>query len=220
MANFIDLNSESTKHIKKEVANTAVSIGHNIAFIVENKSTTAKPDNYVSYFFVAASNGAAIQLRNDSKVLIKSMRLHKEYGVYFAPLITNKGTVEIKTASLFTDIVNNVDKLDTELGLDWLQVALRVRSVVEMRRVNAVSTEVTLARLTDWLEALDAIQDTEDRLLIAEFLLNNSVLGWDVLEKKAIIDYIKALQPTTQVATVATNNGSKNTAQQTVSTKE
>ena len=159
-------------------ADTLVNIAKNAAriqqaiAIISRQTDTSKTSKVDNFLFIAANDGSSIRLRNDSKQLLE-LNLSLSEGLSYETPSTKDGSPNIALIDLIAGISKHSYKLNTELGLDWLIVALSVYNAVYMRRIDAVSTTIEYATITDWIDAIEKINEIS-AIRIINWLINQS----------------------------------------------
>ena len=159
-------------------ADTLVNISQNAArlnqqiAVISRESQTSKSSKVDNYLFLAASDGSSIRLRNDKKQLLE-LNLSFNEGLSYETPTMRDGSPNVDLINLVADISKHSYKLNTDLGLDWLIVALSVYNAVYMRRIDAVSTDIQYATVTDWIDALEKINEIS-AIRIIDWLINSS----------------------------------------------
>ena len=159
-------------------ADTLVNIAQNAAriqqaiAIISRQTDTSKTSKVDNFLFIAANDGSSIRLRNDSKQLLE-LNLSLSEGLSYETPSTKDGSPNIALIDLIAGISKHSYKLNTELGLDWLIVALSVYNAVYMRRIDAVSTTIEYATITDWIDAIEKINEIS-AIRIINLLINQS----------------------------------------------
>ena len=104
---------------------------------------------------------------------------------------------------MILELANNSQLLNTELGLDWIVLALRILNLVELKRKNAVSVELQTATILDWKIELKNMQDEGyDVDTIIDWLVNVSHLSnrMSEVEKTDLLKITKPAIENTEVA--------------------
>jgi len=159
-------------------ADTLVNINQNAArlnqqiAVISRESQNSKSSKVDNYLFLAASDGSSIRLRNDKKQLLE-LNLSFNEGLSYETPAMRDGSPNVDLINLVADISKHSYKLNTDLGLDWLIVALSVYNAVYMRRIDAVSTDIQYATVTDWIDALEKINEIS-AIRIIDWLINSS----------------------------------------------
>jgi hypothetical protein len=180
-------------------ADTLVNIAQNAAriqqaiAIISRQTDTSKTSKVDNFLFIAASDGSSIRLRNDSKQLLE-LNLSFIEGLSYETPSTKDGSPNIALIDLIAGISKHSYKLNTELGLDWLIVALSVYNAVYMRRIDAVSTDIQYATVDDWIDALDKINEVS-AIRIIDWLINAS----SIKHSLSSADKVKLMQLSNQL---------------------
>ena len=159
-------------------ADTLVNIAQNAAriqqaiAIISRQTDTSKTSKVDNFLFIAANDGSSIRLRNSTKQLLE-LNLSFIEGLSYETPSNKDGSPNIALIDLIAGISKHSYKLNTELGLDWLIVALSVYNAVYMRRIDAVSTTIEYATVHDWLSALEKINEIS-AIRIINWLINQS----------------------------------------------
>ena len=180
-------------------ADTLVNIAQNAAriqqaiAIISRQTDTSKTSKVDNFLFIAANDGSSIRLRNDSKQLLE-LNLSFIEGLSYETPSNKDGSPNIALIDLIAGISKHSYKLNTNLGLDWLVVALSVYNAVYMRRIDAVSTDIQYATVDDWIDALDKINEVS-AIRIIDWLINAS----SIKHSLSSADKVKLMQLSDQL---------------------
>lgn len=191
--NWVNASQETLSNI----AQNAARLNQQIA-VISRESQTSKSSKVDNYLFLAASDGSSIRLRNDKKQLLE-LNLSFNEGLSYETPAMRDGSPNVDLINLVADISKHSYKLNTNLGLDWLTVALSVYNAVYMRRIDAVSTTIEYATVHDWLEALERINQIS-AIRIIDWLINSSVIkssltSTDKVQLTQLSDQLTLLNP-------------------------
>ncbi|GAA6622748.1 hypothetical protein [Scytonema sp. NUACC26] len=197
--------SEASSNARKNAAR----INQQIALIdrvIEGK--TADKNKTDTYFFLSSKRGDAIVFRNGSRKLL-DMHLDLHLGFEYSIPTGKGGVVNIELINLLSELSNNTKYLDTSLGLDWLVVAFEVYQCVELRRVNAVSTEMIKATIDDWVRAIQKVDNVNNAIDITEWLMTSAIKDQLTLDHKTTLNKLieklrNQISSTTQVTQLDT----------------
>lgn len=171
--NWVNASQETLANI----AQNAARLNQQIA-VISRESQTSKSSKVDNYLFLAASDGSSIRLRNDKKQLLE-LNLSFNEGLSYETPTMRDGSPNVDLINLVADISKHSYKLNTDLGLDWLIVALSVYNAVYMRRIDAVSTDIQYATVNDWIDALDKINEVS-AIQIIDWLINSSAIKFSL----------------------------------------
>ena len=103
------------------------------------------------YYLLSNNIGDKIQLRsrNDKKNIV-TFELDLKYGLRYTIPTLKSGEPNIKITNLILELAANSQLLNTELGLDWIVLALRILNLVELKRKSAVDVTLQTATILDW----------------------------------------------------------------------